>query len=114
MSLKKAFRYNAIEFRIIIDELFGMTQNEIKKHLKGDLTMIEIAAAQQILAATKGDVKAFDFALDRSIGKVKEKVEVQGPRPTVIKRKDGGIVELGCALSAPEAEEKDQKNDRTP
>jgi hypothetical protein len=100
MSLRKAFKYNAIEFRILLDEMFGMTQAEMKKHIaKKDLTLIELATAKQMMNAIAGDIKAFDFALDRSIGKVKEKVEVQGPRPTVIKRKNGDIIELGASLT---------------
>jgi hypothetical protein len=101
MSLKRFFKYNAVEFRIILDELFAMKQADFKKHVaRKDLSIIELAAAQQLLNATKGDIKALDFALDRSIGKVKEKVEVQGPRPTVIKRKGGDIVELGSTLTS--------------
>jgi len=96
--MKKGFRYNAIEFRLILDAMFGMTRKEIQKLLKSDITLIELAAAQQMMNAAAGDIKAFDFALDRSIGKVKEKVEVQGPRPTVIRRKNGDTVELGASL----------------
>ena len=97
--LKKAFRYNAIEFRIILDELFSMKQSEVKKHFaRKDLTLIEIAAARQLMNALQGDIKSFEFALDRSIGRVKEQLEVSGPRPTVIRRKDGELVELGVTM----------------
>jgi hypothetical protein len=103
---KKGFRYNQLEFRLILDAMFGMRPSEMKELLdpreNPDITMIEIAAARQVVAAGGGDIKAFDFVLDRSIGKVKDKLEVQGPKPTIIKRKDGSAVELGAALQLEE------------
>ncbi len=42
-----------------------------------------------------GDTQRLDFLLNRTIGKVADKIEVSMPEPTLIKRLSGETVELG-------------------
>jgi len=94
--MKKAFKYNQMEVKVIIDVMMGMTLKEMQTLLKTkDITMIELCHARQVMNAATGDRQSLEFLLDRLVGKVKDKLEVQQPRPTVIKRRNGEAVELG-------------------
>lgn len=55
----------------------------------------------------KGDQIRLEFILSRIIGKAVEKVEIQLPTPTIIKRIDGTVVELGSKM---EDEDEDQSS----
>lgn len=46
-------------------------------------------------AMQDGDYTRLNFLLDRSIGKVKENVEISIPKPTIIERLDGSQMQLG-------------------
>lgn len=46
-------------------------------------------------AMQDGDYTRLNFLLDRSIGKVKENVEITIPKPTIIERLDGSQMQLG-------------------
>lgn len=51
------------------------------------------AIIQHIIKSTKGDTRAFDFLLNRLIGKVKELIEVQHQaKPMIVTKQDGAQV----------------------
>ncbi len=56
-------------------------------------------AAVIVQAVNRGDYSGLDFLLNRTIGKVRESMEVLLPVPTIIKRLDGSEVILGAALA---------------
>lgn len=56
-----------------------------------DVTICVILAK----AMQDGDYSRFNFLLDRSIGRVKENVEISIPKPTIIERLDGSQMQLG-------------------
>jgi hypothetical protein len=65
-----------------------------------DLMLCQIV----IYAIETGDYRRVEFILDRTIGKVKDTLEVIQPTPTIIRRKNGEEVELGTVIKK-EAEE---------
>ena len=75
--------------RLSRDELTAVIQNNKS-------SMIEITVASILAKAAKdGDYSRLEFLLARSIGKVKEQLEVSTPKPYVIERLDGTQVLLG-------------------
>ncbi len=57
-----------------------------------------IAICMLLNGVYKANPSFFMMLLDRSVGKVTEKVEIQMPEPTLIRRFEGEIVELGAKL----------------
>jgi hypothetical protein len=94
--MRKSLKYNQMEVKVLIDVMMSMTPKEMKQLLsEKNITMIELCHARQVMNAAGGDRQSLEFLLDRLVGKVKDKLEVQQPRPTVIKRRNGEAVELG-------------------
>lgn len=60
-------------------------------------TMIELAVAKILEQASDGDYASLEFLLARSIGKVKDSLEVTTVKPYIIHRPDGSALELGAA-----------------
>lgn len=78
--------------RLSRDELTAVIQNQKS-------SMIEITVASILAKAAKdGDYSRLEFLLARSIGKVKDQLEVSSIRPYVIERLDGTQLELGAKL----------------
>ncbi len=76
-----------------MEEIEGIAKD---KQTKGLEAMIASVIVQ---AVNKGDYAGLDFLMNRTIGKVKEQLEVQMPVPTVIKRLNGEEIILGAMLA---------------
>ncbi len=60
-------------------------------------TMLEITVAKILdQAAESGDYSRLEFLLARSIGKVKDSLEVSTVKPYIIHKPDGSVLELGA------------------
>ena len=82
------------------------SQTEIEAICKDkDRTVLELSVARIALEAIKGaDVKRADFLLDRSIGRVKEEVEISMPKPMIVEDISTGKNKLLGAEEPIEAE----------
>ena len=56
-----------------------------------DLWVIRII----LLGISGGDTRRLDFMFDRLIGKVKDQIEIDMPKPTIIQTRDGNQIQLG-------------------
>lgn len=97
--MARKFHYNQLMVKIALDELLSKKPKEVEEMVKaGGMTCMEYALTQQVREAIVGDLQALNFCLDRMIGKVKDKLEVKQPTPTVIKRRSGEMLELGTKM----------------
>ncbi len=61
-------------------------------------TMLEVTVASILAQAAKnGDYSRLEFLLSRTIGKVKDQIEISSVKPYLIARPDGSVLELGSA-----------------
>ena len=77
---------------------FNMTKRELEDFIKNDdkEKIADIIIAGIVLKTIKdGDDKKLDFMLDRTVGKVKDIVQLEVPKPYIIRRRDGSVEELG-------------------
>lgn len=83
--------------KIVISKLCNMGKEDLEKYLKDNRTpMVEITIGAILVKATaEGDYSRLNFLLDRSIGKVKDNLEITIPKPTIIERLDGSQMQLG-------------------
>lgn len=73
-----------------VEELFGIMEDP-------DATVLQKLVARGLQEAyEKGNWAVVNLLLDRLIGKVKEEVDVNLPRPTVVKFKDGLEIVMGA------------------
>ncbi len=88
------------EWRWRMDAIARCTLAEIKTVIGDPVTdAADLMICQIVLHAIKhGDQKRLEFILERTIGKVKETLEVIQPTPTVIRRRNGEEVELGTKI----------------
>ena len=87
-----------------MDAISRCTMDELRKVVADKNTdAADLMICQIVINAIKtGDQKRLEFILDRTIGKVKDTLEVIQPTPTVIRRKNGEEVELGTVLKREE------------
>jgi hypothetical protein len=90
----------------VMGRFSAMTRAELQKIVQNEKsTMLEIMVASVMAKAAKdGDATRLQFLLDRTIGRVKEQVEISTPTPYVIERLDGSQIEMGMMLPAPDEE----------
>lgn len=71
----------------MIQKFSHMKIHEIEEYIKSsDITVMEAAFCRTMIdVINTGDHSKLDFILNRSIGKVKDKIEHSIPKPTVIK-----------------------------
>jgi hypothetical protein len=95
------------EWRWRMDAISRCTMDELRKVVADKNTdAADLMICQIVINAIKtGDQKRLEFILDRTIGKVKDTLEVIQPTPTVIRRKNGEEVELGTVLKREEDDE---------
>ena len=103
-ELQKANKLSAKKFIEYVNRYVNMNRSEIKEDLeRKEATMLELLVGGMISKAvsTQDPVRA-NFILDRTIGKVIDKMEIEivVPKPTIIQRIDGSQVELGHKLLA--------------
>ncbi len=82
----------------IVAELVEMTSKQLQKlSVSQDSTMLQRTIAAILLKAEEtGDYSRLEFLLARSIGKVKDSLEVSTIKPYIIHRPDGSALELGA------------------
>lgn len=88
------------EVAIIIGKYTRLTMRKLKEALENPETpCLEKAIAKALqVAVHEGDITKINFILDRTIGKVTEKVEISTPKPYIIQRLDGTEIVLGSSL----------------
>lgn len=79
-EVKEARLHNAVEFEGSLYKYMQMPLDGLKKAFKEPTTSARDLAVIQILmkAIKQGDYRCLDFLLDRTIGKVKQNLEVSG------------------------------------
>jgi hypothetical protein len=97
---------------LILNKLMFMTDFEIKQLLNDPKTNKFERIVGRILdkADLHGDSVRLEFLLNRTIGKVTEKVQHTLPRPVIIKRLDGTEVIMKAELPEPEEVESGQES----
>lgn len=97
VSLKGVSELTAEEIKRTIAKHFRMDKEELAKVLQNAKSpSLDLIIASTIAKAIKdGDISRAEYLFMRSLGKVKDVMEVVQPEPIVIKRKDGSEVELG-------------------
>jgi len=82
----------------ILSRLAHMKEVDIKAMIESPETiMIEkMVASTYLKALEQGDQNRINWLLDRTVGKVKETTEIILPRPTIIERDNGQVIELGA------------------
>lgn len=102
-DLRKGRKLTKVKIEEILNRFMNLGEDEAKP---SGLTKLE-KLVYTILdkAIREGDQKRLDFILDRLIGKVTTNVDIALPRPTIIKRPSGEIVELGAVLEHKEDDE---------
>ena len=90
----------------LISKFSSLTRDQMQVVIQNPKsTMIEIMVASIMAKASKdGDYSRLQFLLERSIGKVKEQLEMLMPKPVVINRRDGTQLILGAEKSESENE----------
>ncbi len=81
----------------IIGRFMHMTLEEVEKSLEStELTMAERLVCQAIIAANdNADCTRFDFLLTRSIGRVKEELELSQAKSFILRKRDGEEIHMG-------------------
>ena len=81
-DIKETRSLNQYELERIINRYLHMTKGELVAAIKNDATpMMEVTVASIVLkAASGGDHLRLDFILNRLIGKVKDKVQIEDSR----------------------------------
>lgn len=99
-GLRDALALNKNILSRLINKYAQMTPAELKEVIKaGTAPSLEIIIASNLLkSATSGDGTGIGWMFDRSIGKVKDQLEVSAPRPYIIERSDGSQTVLGVTI----------------
>jgi hypothetical protein len=97
-ELRKFKTLSADEVKKIFAKYARMTEPEVSAYMAADDTPIfEKVVGQGLLKAVKdGDYGRLNFILDRTIGKVVEKTEIDLPEPVIIRRRGGDEVQLAA------------------
>lgn len=105
-DIRQIRKVNKTEIERVMNKFLSMTKSEISQLVNDqDTPALEIMLASIIVkATTHGDHQRLNFILDRLVGKVKDVVQVELPKPTVIERLDGSSVELGAVMNKGEDE----------
>lgn len=78
-QIKEIRKLTSVMFYETVQRMVSMTALELNEYLKtGKATTLETMIAGQIQAATKGKTTPISFLLDRTIGPVKQVVEMKG------------------------------------
>lgn len=99
-DLKKIPGLSKEEVDKILAKFGRMSRAEIKDHMADPATpMLELMVGAVVMKAYQhGDQSRLNFILERTIGKVKDQVEVSLPEPTFVKRLNGEVIELGAEM----------------
>jgi hypothetical protein len=96
--LKKIRELRPEEVKLLLAKYARMTKRELASAAQDDTTpAIELIIASIVVdAIKKSDAQKLNFILDRSIGKVVEKTEIELPEPVIIKRASGEEIYLSA------------------
>lgn len=99
-DIRKASQLTNEEFIRIANRFFSMTRGEIQETLQDPkATLLELIVGGIAAKAAKDhDHYRAEFLLQRTIGKVKDQLEVTMPKPTIITRPSGEQVILGTEI----------------
>ncbi len=87
--------------------LLAGRESDLEEMVKNSETPIlkKWMANVSLMGLKSGDEKRLNAILDRIVGKVKDVVQVELPRPTIIERLDGSTIELGATLERSEGDD---------
>jgi hypothetical protein len=98
-DIKEARKLNQIELERVINKYLYLDHADFEAEIKRPgVPMLELMLASIVKAAAqKGDQLRLDFILNRVIGKVKERIEVEAQKPFAVFRhkEDEPAIELG-------------------
>lgn len=99
-DIRKARKLTTETFLRLVTDLFHMSAAELDAYmLRKEATMLELMVGGILQrAAREQDYMRANFLLDRTIGKVSDKVQIELPKPFVITRTDGAQLVLGASL----------------
>lgn len=102
-KLTKLSRYKA---KLLFNRIMLMKEDQIKELMADkNRTMLEKTICKVMLEALKkGDTVRMEWLLSRTIGKVKEEVEVKLPRPMIVENLEGSATLLGASDTTIEGE----------
>lgn len=83
----------------VIGKFADMTLAELKAVVESpDSTVLEVAVASMLSRTANtgdSDYARLNFLFDRSVGKVKEELEVAAVQPFLLRKRDGEVIEMG-------------------
>lgn len=95
-EIRKAAKMSKKMFQSIFHKFSLMTYPEFLKHMSSkNILVMEKVIGSIMMKTFEGDTKAAALIWDRMMGKVKENLEIQLPKPMVINRRNGEQVVLG-------------------
>jgi hypothetical protein len=102
---KPKYLLTADKIKTLISKYMDMNKEQLQVAIQASTTpAIELAIASTIAQCIKaGDYSRLEALLQRSIGRVKDQLEISTPKPYIIERLNGTQVELGAI-----AESKDE------
>lgn len=106
-DVKAAAKLNKASVELALNRFLSLDRSGIRKALSEPTTPAVDLLIGSVLerAISEGDYRTLEFFLQRLVGKVHDKVEIEYPEPVVIKRRSGERVILGTR-----AHEKDSSN----
>jgi hypothetical protein len=92
--------FTAEELRKKIAKVLALTKEELAKVLQDkDSKALELVLASVVARAIKdGDIGKMEYLFMRTLGKVKDTMEITRPEPVIIQRLDGAEVRLETKL----------------
>lgn len=96
-DIANARKQNANSVARILNAFMNMSLDDLKKLMASPATpTLELMIGRVVVESIKsGDQTRLNFILDRSIGKVVDKMEVALPKPTLVKLLDSPAILLG-------------------
>lgn len=101
-DLQKVKKLSRGFFERLMTKYLELSPAALKKELKKpQARAVDHIIGNIVLKAIEGgDEKKMEFLLNRLIGKVTDKVEIEIPKPFVVEKLEGGVVEAGVAVDA--------------
>lgn len=98
--------YTRDEIRAVVSRAYRMTKADLKRVIEDpESTMLEIHVASIMAQGVKkGEFYSFDGLMNRTVGKVKDELEVTALKPFVITKSDGSQVVCGAEVEKKETE----------
>lgn len=96
--------YTRDEIQAIVSRCYRMTKADLKRVIEDpESTMLEIHVASIMATGVKkGEFYSFDGLMNRTIGKVKDELEVTTPKPFIVHKSDGSQIVCGAEVEKEE------------